>query len=161
MPLTRGYVALVDDEDYDRVSAGSWQVLGHRRTRYAVRPSGHGKPTIYMHRMILGAQPGQLVDHINHDGLDNRKANVRLCSPSQNMANQEKNRAGTSRFKGVHRVKGYDRWRASIFYGGKTRHLGSFGSEEDAARVYDTAALALWGEYAKLNQPERGIAVVR
>jgi hypothetical protein len=162
IPLTQGYVALVDDEDYERVTmVGAWQVLAHSNACYATRTSGHLGPTVYMHRMILCAQSGQLVDHINHDGLDNRKVNLRLCSPSQNMANQEKNRVGSSRFKGVHRVKGYERWRASVFYEGKTRHLGSFGSEEEAARAYDAAALALWGEYAKLNQSERGIEAVR
>jgi hypothetical protein len=140
-------VSLVDDEDYDRmVAVGSWSADTSSHTTYAQNSSDNR--TSRMHRIILDAQPGQDVDHINHNGLDNRKANLRLCSRSQNLANQ-RGRGGASRFKGVWWDKVHRCWQAQV---GKL-HLGLFKSEEDAARAYDAAAVDRWGEFAWTNFP--------
>jgi HNH endonuclease/AP2 domain len=151
--LGQGKIALVDNEDYERViAAGPWHTGKHLRTQYAwhtgPKPKFHA---MLMHRFILDAQPGQQVDHINHDGLDNRRANLRLCSVSQNQANSLKRRGTTSKYKGVCRYRG--KWQATITVG-KQYHLGFFDSEEDAARAYDKAATEAWGQFATLNLQE-------
>jgi hypothetical protein len=101
-----------------------------------------------MHRVILGLADGDptQVDHRNHDGLDNRRSNLRTATPPQNNGNQLKRKGTTSKYKGVSRYKGR-RWRAAI----QRRHLGIFGSEEAAATAYNVAASEVFGEYAHLN----------
>ena len=148
IPLTKGRVSLVDDEDYERLSRWCWQVTNG----YPSRSTRAG--TIYMHREIMRPAPGRQVDHINHDRLDNRRVNLRVCTVSENQGNQLARRR-TSRFKGVSFCRAHRRWRAHITAGGRSRALGSFSSEEAAARAYDTAARQYFGEFASLNFPER------
>lgn len=151
IPLTKGMVALVDDEDYERIiEAGPWHAGARSQTFYA--QSRKGGRHVYMHRLIADAYPGQDVDHVNGEGLDNQKANLRLCTRAQNLGNQRK-REGTSSFKGV--CWSHNRWTAQMQARGRNHYLGRFSSEEDAARAYDTAALEAWGEFAKLNFPLR------
>jgi hypothetical protein len=111
-----------------------------------------------MHR-LLAAWP--LVDHEDGNGLNNQRANLRPATQSQNLANQRKRPGLTSQFKGVRWYGKLTPWRASISIGGRRVHLGSFITEEAAARAYDAAALAEWGEYARLNfpviRPESGL----
>src|SRR4051794_22128886 len=97
--LTGGFVALIDDQDAHLVSPLKWRVLHGRNTSYAISRSA--ERFVYMHRLILGAKRGEAVDHRNHDGLDNRRANLRIASPSENAANQVLRKANTSGFKGV------------------------------------------------------------
>jgi hypothetical protein len=160
IPLTQGYVALVDDEDYEDVmAAGPWHVTSRRGTRYATKrikgPYLDGRRgagiSLLMHRLILGPNPDQDIDHANGDGLDNRRENLRVASTSQNMANQRKTR-GVSRFKGVTFLP--QRWRAAIQYQGRKKNLGNFATEEEAARAYDRAAREIFGEFARLNYPK-------
>lgn len=157
IPLTKGRVALVDDEDYELISQFTW----HYTTRgYAMRSQRIGrihKVGILMHRYIMSAPKDMHVDHINGDTLDNRRCNLRLASPSQNQHNKRKTKLynTSSRFKGVTWHKHNKKWQAAI--GGKgrqTRYIGQFTTQEEAARAYDAAALHLFGEFAHINFPD-------
>ena len=104
-----------------------------------------------MHRLIMQAIDGQYVDHINGDGLDNRRENLRICTHAQNMQNQMPVRLGTSKYKGVSWDKVAKKWAAHINLDGKPKKLGRFVAEEDAAKAYDSAAIEHYGEYARPN----------
>ena len=151
IPLSQGHVALVDDEDYERILALSpWSILRTPRTLYAKR---NGDPT-YMHRVIVGAGKGQEVDHRDGDGLNNCRSNLRLASSAENKWNQGP-RAGTSQYKGVCWDKTRSNWRANIVVDRRQITLGRYQTQEDAALAYDVAARELHGDYARLNFPER------
>lgn len=153
--LPTGHKALVDDEDFERVSAVSWYALKGHSTTYAYNRRRGG-----MHRFILSAPPGMVVDHIDHDGLNNTRANLRLCTKQENGRNRKgaaKLRGRTSVYLGVSWDKRRNRWRSVITPSvGKTRTIGSFLEEESAARAYDNAARLVFGEFAALNFPDRG-----
>ena len=158
-----GRVALLDEADYELVSGHRWRAFQY------VRPSGSingpyalcevirgGKrSSLRMHNLVMG-QVG--IDHINHDGLDNRRSNLRPATDVQSLANTRKRPGLTSRYKGVCQAPACRRrpWLAQIFIDGKNRNLGSFSDEESAARARDAAAIAAWGEYAWLNFPPDG-----
>lgn len=151
--LLHGHVLLVDDEDYERVSQRHW--CAHERADGHVYVTGaqyeNGKQKhFYLHRFLLDAQPGQRIDHINHNGLDNRRQNLRFCTPSQNSANSVKSKRGSNRFKGA--SKRHKRWIASIGENGRTIHLGCFSTAEEAAHAYNEAAKQRHGEFAYLNK---------
>ncbi len=157
--LTQGHVALVDDADYHVVAGMRWHAWWSGWSWYAVNT--HRGKTTYMHRFLLGAPAGQEVDHRNGNGLDNQRANLRLASSSQNK--QNRSRVKSSGFKGVYWHGQRQRWTARIGGGplvescGKLRrrllHLGMFDDEKSAALAYDAAAIAAFGEFAKLNFP--------
>jgi hypothetical protein len=107
---------------------------------------------VLLHRFILGAQKGQIVDHINHDGLDNRKSNLRFGTKSQNTANQRLRTNNTTGFKGAYRWPGSNRWHSTIKVRQKLIHLGNFDSAVEAARAYDRAALEHFAEFAMTNK---------
>ena len=154
IPLTRGKVAIVDDEDFERFGGFKWYA-DKRNAWYARRafgPRSHRK-SVYMHRQILNAPPSLECDHINGNGLDNRRCNLRLCTRSQNNMNRHRSCGGSSRFKGVGRHNPRNKWRAYIGDNGKLHHLGLFANEIDAAHAYDNAATELFGEFASLNFP--------
>jgi len=142
--------AIVDEQDFERLKEHTWTLCnGGVYTRYKGRLRS-------LASMILGIETNNhlVIDHINGDILDNRRANLRVCNKSQNGANSEKQAtyAGeqtTSRYKGVSRHK--EKWRAYIRYCGKQFPLGYFDSEEAAARAYDKKARELFGEFAKTN----------
>lgn len=153
--LSQGKHTIVDDDDFDYLIQWKWYAQKHGKTFRAMRNKSRragGRGIIYMHRVILCCEDGQEVDHINMDGLDNRKENLRICSRSQNLANRAKT-GGSSVFKGVTRSKRYaDRpWLAQIQYEYKHKKLGYFETEEQAAIAYNDAALELFGEFARLN----------
>jgi len=154
--LTQGQVALVDDDDYEMVVAFRWyaQWQPKAETFYAVRhaPRVNGKQTtILMHRSIMQPDSGFEIDHRNHDGLDNRRSNLRVATGGQNQGNQRPQLGRTSRFKGVYFDKRNQKWRAQIMVDGRKRHLGRFTDETNAARAYDAAALTHFGEFALVN----------
>lgn len=155
IPLTQGKVAVVDEEDFDRLNKHKWYACKNGNTFYALRKSNvNGKRlTILMHREILGLKPGDPgVDHRDGNGLNNRRKNLRLASHEQNGMNRRRNKNGTSRFKGVYWEKNHRKWHVRIKFGGKYVHIGYFDSEEDAARAYDEKAKELFGEFARLNK---------
>ena len=149
--LTQGKVAIVDDEDFEYISQWKWCYTINQKSRsgYAIR-----RPGILMHRVINKTPPGMQTDHINGNGLDNRKENLRSCTRTQNKANVKMNRNNKSGYKGVSREKKRKTWRAHIRIGGKGRALGRFDILEEAARAYDRAAREKFGEFARLNFPE-------
>jgi HNH endonuclease len=156
VPLTQGKVALIDDEDAERVLAHKWMYnYNHTPAHgYAVRrgKQRENQASVRMHRFILDAPPNMHVDHINGNGLDNRKENLRLATHIQNAQNQRLPRNNTSGFKGVGRK--YDRWEARIVANRKRVYIGLFNTKEEAARAYDAAAMLLHGEFARFNFPE-------
>jgi hypothetical protein len=105
-----------------------------------------------MHREIAGPGPGQVVDHINHDGLDNRRCNLRVCSHAENVRNQRGQYGRSSRYKGVSRDRRLGKWRAQIWHNGKHTYLGLHDSETAAAEAYNAKARELFGEFAYLNE---------
>lgn len=151
IPLTRGRHAVIDTDDLPLVLGRAWQAKRRRGTWYA-QSSGREA----MHRVIMGFGPGDPhVDHIDGDGLNNRRSNLRPATKAQNRANG-RGRGGTSAYKGVSWRSDRGRWRAVICIDGSFMSLGSFDSEIDAALAYDAAATEAWGEFALLNQPEAG-----
>ena len=148
--------AIVDPADYDLLHKHKWRLNRSNRTYYAFRTVSRGpllKPrVIWMHRFLMNPPDDLLVDHHNHNGLDNRRSNLRLATDSTNQQNARKrNCKTTSRFKGVDFVKPTGKWRARISVNGKRLFLGSFTDELDAAMTYDEAAKKYFGEYACLN----------
>ncbi len=153
IPLTQGYFALVDADDYEKLSQYKWHVNRKGDMLYACR-SEKGKK-IKMHRQILNAPPGMYCDHINHNGLDNRKANLRLCTPQQNSFNQRPSHNSTSKYKGVYWNSEARKWHAEIRHNGRLIHIGYYDYEQDAAIAYDDYAIELFGEFAWLNHQNR------
>jgi len=154
-------VAIVDAEDFDRVSAFRWNARRGRRTWYAqrqVRITGGKCRGIQLHRFILDAPTGKLVDHINGNGLDCRKANMRLADAGQNSRNRRSNEGSISRFKGVSVIRRDDgrirAWTAAITFERRQKWIGVFGTEDEAAVAYDKQARELFGEFARTNFPE-------
>jgi len=148
-------VAIVDADIAERVSAVQWAAARTNKTTYAVTYSKRiGKSQRRMHRMVMNCRPGQIVDHINGNGLDNRRSNLRVGNDHQNCQNQfiHERIEKTSRYKGVHLHSGSNRWIARIKNCGNAVHLGTFEREIEAALAYDQAALALFGEYARTNE---------
>lgn len=150
--VAAGRVALIDDADYDLIAGYSWCASEHPGVTYALTAiQRDGKnTTIRMHQLLTG---WPRTDHVNGDGLDNRRANLRPVNQAQNQANQRPWRGGSSQYKGVYHHHTAPKWVANIMINGRTRYLGMFPAEEDAARAYDTAAIDAFGEYAFLNFP--------
>lgn len=156
--LTNGYTAVVDDEDYGPVSAFKWHADVRRRRDgrircvYAQRSVvvGGKRATQYLHRFVMDAPAGLQVDHIDGDGLNNSRANLRVCTNSENQCNGRAS-GGSSKYRGVSWDNVCAKWRAQIMLDGKMQYLGRFLKEEDAARAYDVAALDNFGEFARMN----------
>lgn len=157
IPLTQGKYALVDDEDYDRLNQIKWHAKRRQSAKdiyyaYAYLKSPTVK-IICMHRFILSlTNPNIHVDHINGNGLDNRKANLRSCTPTENSRNRKRGRNATTKFKGVFRVKDVCGFIAKICVNRCQIYLGTFSTEEDAAYAYNVAAKKHFGKFARLNE---------
>ena len=148
---------IVEPADYYTFNKFNWIFLRCNKKPYAVSEFKIGRAKtkkMYLHRAIMRAPKGKLVDHKNGDGLDNRRANLRLATRSQNMMNRAKTKSKTSsRYIGVSFDKDCKRWRAAIRVHYKQRWLGSFKNEIDAAKAYDIAAIKYHKEFASLNFP--------
>lgn len=150
--LTKGWIAFVDAIDFDRVSQHTWQSSRSEKQVYAKTTiDGRG---VYLHRFVLNAVMPNYVDHRNGNGLDCRRANLRLATNAQNVRNQ---RPKTGRFKGVSWDKKRQKWLAQIMADYRNYSLGHFDTPEEAARAYDSAAVEKHGSFAYLNFP-RGAA---
>lgn len=148
IPLTQGYEAIVDSEDYDELMKYTWSAAVRRNNVYAQR-AGKGAVPILMHRQIMGF-PKQ-VDHRNGNGLHNWRGNLRSCTDNQNQWNS-KPKGNGRKYKGAF-INNKKYWMARIYKDSKPIYLGCFATQEQAARAYDAAAKKLFGEFAKLNFP--------
>lgn len=146
--LGRGASAIVDREDVELVSQFVWC----RGTRDYPISRRNGR-RLRLPRLLLDLAPGQVVDHINRNPLDNRRCNLRVCTQAENVRNSRPKGDG---FKGVCKSSRGNRWRAVIKLNYQQRALGQFATAEEAALAYDKAAKELFGEFAYLNFPERG-----
>lgn len=156
--LTHGKTAIVDDADYERLSKYNWCVYKHRNTFYAARRAmvGGRSSHLKMHREILGLSTGdgQLVDHKNRNGIDNRRENLRIVTPSLNSYNRKKAINNTSGYRGVSWNKGVCKWVSIFTKDKKHKHIGCFKNAVEAAKEYDIAVLKYRGEDAILNFPD-------
>lgn len=157
--LTQGKVALVDDEDFERISIHKWQAFNSHKYRggqYFIARHHATNGHIMMHRLIAGLNfkdKNLVVDHINHNTLDNRKSNLRVCTKADNSRNCILPKHNTSGFKGVWQDKRNGTWKACLSILGCNKHVGTFFTKEEAARAYDEAAKKHYGEFAYLNFP--------
>ena len=150
--LTMGYVAIVDDSDYEYINSFKWTARSKSNTVYAWRRGivdGEYK-NIHMHRVILDADKyGLRVDHIDGNGLNNTRQNLRLCTQSENSRNK-RTKPHSSLYKGVCKLSN-GKFRSAIRVDGKAIHLGYNTDEIKAAKLYDLAAMKYFGEFAMLN----------
>jgi hypothetical protein len=155
--LGEGLFVILDLRDYYHLSKYKWYIKGSFGKFYAARNYKYDSrqtKTVSMHREIMNAPGGLLVDHRNRNGLDNRRENLRLATYSQNNCNKPKRKNTSSQFAGVSFNKLCKRWCCYINHNGKRIFLGYFDSEIEAAKAYDAAARKYHGEFARLNFPE-------
>jgi len=149
--------AKISPQDAELVLRYRWSVASNTkyggRVYYAKTETGprNNRTRIKMHRLIMNAPEGMHVDHINGDGLDNRRENLRIVTPQLNQANSRKHVAGKSSFKGVSWHHRANKWRAYICINRGQKHIGLFDDELEAAKAYDAVAKSTWGEHAYLN----------
>lgn len=156
VPLSQGYVAIVDAADAVRVLQYKWHAHPHRQTVYArrnVRRPDGTRATLLLHQFLTGY--GR-TDHRDGDGLNNRRSNLREATTGENSQNRRLGLDNSSGFKGVYWLKRNGKWRAQIRVAGQNRHLGLYAAAEAAAHAYDAAARELHGEYATVNFPAPG-----
>src|SRR3990167_7107201 len=151
--LTKGKYALVDELDYEWLSQWKWLFGGRRyaarNTHFRDKDGNRHTQVIWMHREILKTPKDLFTDHINGNGLDNRKSNLRIATKQQNAWNLKRPRHNTSGFKGVYWRS--NRWEAAIHKDNKKQHLGRFKELKQAITAYNNEAQKLFGKYAKLN----------
>lgn len=149
-PLTNGYNAVIDSDDFAKVSEYKW--YGRRGKNGTIYATSTLHKNVHMHRHILGVNnPKEFVDHIDHDGLNNTKSNLRIVNNSQNMQNMRPNKNTSSKFKGVYWNSEKMKWTTQIRINGKTKHIGHFAEEIEAAKRYNEMAIKHYGEYAFIN----------
>lgn len=149
--LTKGKVALVDDEDFELVSQYTWFADKKGTNLYYAYNSVN---SMYMHRLIMKTTDDLIVDHIDHNGLNNQKSNLRNCTYSQNL-HHRKFAPGITGYKGVTYNKRQNVYQAKMRYDGKYRHIGHFKTAIEAAEAYNKVATQWFGEFASINSIER------
>ncbi len=160
IPLNHNQFAIVDSKDFEGLSQYKWRADKYGNTGFRVLRTDYegwkkGKQaTIFMHRQIMNPPANMQIDHINHNALDNRRCNLRVCTQSQNMANGKMRSKKTSRYRGVHFDKLRKKWQAQIRSNGQNKGLGYFINEAEAAMAYDNEAWQSFGEFATLNFPQ-------
>lgn len=157
LPLTKNQYAIVDAVDYDWLMQWKWFAVECDGAYYAARHVGNAIPRrVYMHRLLAGAVEGEETDHWNASTLDNRRSNLRRCTPHQNRGNLGLLRNNTSGYKGVTWARTGWQAQLKVRTAGRavTHYLGKFAEPKEAARAYDNAAKKHFGEFARLNFPE-------
>lgn len=149
IPLTQGKFALVDDEDYDFLMQWKWSYYGGYAHRGEWQKNTKKIKKIRMHRLIMQTPHHMQTDHIDGNGINNQKNNLRIVTHGQNMQNKNSHNGTQSRHKGVYPVR--EKFRGMITPNKKRIHLGYFLSETEAAEAYNKAALEHFGEFARLN----------
>lgn len=156
IPLTGGGVVLVDPADFNTYGKNKWQ---RHSSGYAARVTTVKgvKTFVTLHRLIMNAPKGAQVDHIDGDTFNNRRSNLRICTPSQNMMNRAPTKGTRSAYKGItyvnEKFSRKNRWMASIRSGGIKKTIGYYATEIEAAKAYDSAARIYHGEFARVNFP--------
>jgi len=152
--LKNGFKTSVDDADFYELNKHKWYANKSRDVVYVKRATkmtdGRKEKLIFMHRQIMGFPDKMVVDHINHDTLDNRRCNLRICTNKENFHNRKRRTESKSGYQGVTWYKKLKKWRASIYL-----TIGYFDSKEDASKAYDEMAKKFFGEFACLNYPEK------
>lgn len=153
IPLSQNKYALVDDDDFERVNRHKWHIHSNGTREYAARNhlTVRGWRQQLLHRFILGVD-GEEIDHINRDGLDCRRANMRICNRAENACNRRKAQGKSSQYIGVSWYTRIGKWQAKVQVDGRVHHLGYFESELEAARAYNAEAQLRHGEFASLNE---------
>jgi len=149
-------LGFIDAADWERVRGHRWYAVKDHHTFYAVtniRKADGRKTIVRMHRLLLPDANTEEIDHEDHDGLNNRRKNIRAATRSQNNANRKlvKQKPTSSKYRGVSWNRQRNKWCAGIKVNGKNMNLGGFTSEVDAARAYDVAAVQYFGQFARLN----------
>ncbi len=145
--LPSGHLTVVDPDIYAAAFGFDWR----DNAELYVRATVNGQRT-FLHRFVMGAGPGEVVDHRNHNPLDNRRINLRVCTTAQNQANKQRPRTNTSGYKGVVWRASRRKWEAAIQPRGASQFLGRFDDPWEAAQAYNAAAVEIYGEYAHLNE---------
>lgn len=159
--LSRGQSAIIDEADAPSVFGINWHTHDSLSTLYARGRDRASKKQVYMHRIILGAKPGEIVDHINGNGLDNRRKNLRICTVKQNAYNKTiDTQANRHKYRGVFKNGKY-LFGSQIKKDRKYKFLGNHKSPALAALAYDIAALEMFGEFSKTNFPKEIISLIR
>lgn len=156
IPLTKGYTALIDEEDYERVSQRNWQANIRHYTVYAQTNKLGTRSSISLHRFLLDAPSGVWVDHRDGNGLNCCKSNLRFATPTENQSNKRRNAGSRGGLKGIWWDSRELLWRAEIRVNGRKFSLGRFIDPEEGARAYDEAARIHFGAFARVNYPRNG-----
>ncbi len=156
IPLTQGKFALVDDEDFDKVSQHKWSArktgyVWYAMTNIPTRNTKRRQKLLLMHRFIIKTPTGMETDHKDRDGLNNQKSNLRWATSAQNSANKKRQENNTSGYRGVSWKTQNNKWQAAIQYCRKCLYIGLFDTKEEAAKAYNSKAKELHGEYARIN----------
>lgn len=150
--LNHGYYAILDKKDYIKLKKYTWFIRNNKNTIYVERWGKKEQPHIHMHREIMNPKYNEQVDHINGNGLDNRRCNLRICSQSQNQANSKIRKDNTSGYKGITFHKATNKWQAQIQINKERKHLGVFSDIKEAKKTYDEALIKYFGIFAKTNK---------
>ncbi len=151
--LTQNQYTIIDNEDFKKVNQFKWSLDKCNNYFYVrrLKQKNNIKTKIYLHRFIMNCPDNMQIDHINHNTLDNRKCNLRICTKSQNQINRLKRKNCSSKYKGVYLHKQNQKWISEINYLGKKIYLGCFKTEKEAAKVYNKIVKKYHGEYVYLN----------
>ena len=153
LKLTQSKIAKIDDCDYVKVKEHTW--FAHKSKKKSIKDNWYagtnihidGKyKTVHLHTLIMKTPKGYDVDHIDGDGLNNQRSNLRICTRSENLRNQRKSK-GASKYKGVSFFKTTNKWRVQL----KGKHIGLYNTEKEAAKVYNDVAIHLFGKFARIN----------
>lgn len=157
IPLSQGMFVVIDADDLPLVEGYAWVAARRRHVWYAIanvrQPHG-GSTAVLMHRLILDAPKGMQVDHKDGDGLNNRRSNIRLCTPSQNQQNRVRREPNATGYFGIYYIPKARRWVANIKHQRKRIYIGCFSTPEAAAIAYDERARELFGEFGRFNFPK-------